>query len=777
MRIAKKALPLAAAAALVTSLSAGRAEAQGALLGDLGKNLLGFAGGTALTRELNNLGVFAAIGLGSGPDPQTLALLNQIIGQLNTIQSDIGNLTAAVANLNATVIQQSTIDQLHAILLDMDDAQSKIQTCAQDVALVAMAPGTAMADMQLQTFAQQIAGLSAGACDPTTEFNRIHTRMVGDPSLGPADVPVYTLLARMARTGPIPFTALAGHFIQYSLTQRKALNLIRSAYTALGEPAILQTLFAMPPTDFSNKLRDEEAAFLQAVDAYVTAGPPPYDPSPVALGDAIVQRLEGDSSQATSFSLSIFDDAPKFVPALLLPDPNGIANPMTIAMSDVVQGAALTYYNMPNTELTAGIASCLSATPVDGFSYLERSNFTRGYFTMGSSCKLRLERHLSRNVPLNVDTSWKESVRGGSVPVTINLRNAATLADETAADALALGGDPSGAGSGFSSFTLVPGAMDPSTVSLAIDLPGQPGALIGAGSKHPFVAGGGMTASFTKVPAGPQYPDRFALMSGGQYLSVGSDGYAALAAAPSYFDFVTTLDGGTELDYKGGVLYVDSQYRQIFHGESPDDIWANSVNLAQPAAIPWWNVGNNGPSAPRTAPTTSLPITLPCLSPTGAYEVGMTPVIRGSPCPGLCYDSSRCSDTGLPYVEYQVTLFNANQFPRAFQLFVAGQATGVTSVGTTPYTGSSQAGLHCYGAGTDHLDTGAVTVAAGATNTTGESMYNNITVPAAIGPIAGQVTIICQALDLVYEPAHINISDFTVKPCQGMAGGTCTVYQ
>src|SRR5262249_41119547 len=156
-----------------------------------------------------------------------------------------------------------------------------------------------------------------------------------------------------------------------------------------------------------------------------------------------------------------------------------------------------------------------------GFSYVRPMPSANLGFKIGSSCDLHLERHLLQNVPAQVAANWTVSRRYGTLPVgAYTLRNAATLDDETAADALALGGSPVGRGSGFSGFSVIADPANPSIVTLAIDLPGAPATPIVAGTAHAFAAGTGTAAAFTRVPSGPNYPDRYALQNAAGYLSV-----------------------------------------------------------------------------------------------------------------------------------------------------------------------------------------------------------------------------------------------------------------
>ncbi|HVZ74751.1 MAG TPA: hypothetical protein VHJ20_20350 [Polyangia bacterium] len=750
---------------------AAHAKTKAQLLGTLAKGTLNNVLGNEISSALTNLGVFDMLGLGGGTDPVLDAKLDQIIMQLQVVQADITDLKMDVATLTNTVVAQAQMVQLQTLIHDMDDAQNRVTMCAQQVALVAQARGTDATDAQIHDFALQMVGRQAGPCDLSAQFSIIHDRIVTDQTLGSAESAFYSLLAQVAyNSNPrVPFEQIASHFIQYSITQREALELVRGAYSALGEADNLQTVFTTPPNNFLAKLRDEEVAFLQGADAYISAGSPPYDTSPAALADAIVQRLEGVSREATTYSLSIRDDAGDLTP-LLVASGTDATRPM-LAMGDTVAGAVSTYYGMKNTPITVGLGSCLASPPQDGFAYVRPTGGTGGGFKLGSSCTVHIERHLLKNVPADVAGTWTVNGRNGAVAVGAPaLLNAATLATETADEALALAGDSGGRGSGASAFTLVADATDPSTVSLAIDLPGQPMTLVRAGTKHAFVAGAaGDVAKFTRVPFGPRYPDRYALMSGTQYLWIGTDGFAALSDTETWFDFQRTADGHTELVYDGGVVYVDAQYIQVFHGESPDDVWATAPNLAVgTAAINQWALPDD--NVPRVRPGTSLQIYPPCLNGAGlgtnaSYSFGLGPTLP----------SSECSDNGLAYVAYWAKFTNEDDKDRTFRLTLTGQA----DLGTGQSIG--YAGIHCFipgiGSPDDHLDTDLpqVTTAMPSKSTTPQVFdpsNRNVTVPAH-----GSLSVDCQILDARgLTPARMTFTQFIVQPCKGSAGGTCGSY-
>ena len=742
----------------------------GKLLGKLVIGSLNNVIGNEASSVLTNLGVFSMLGLGSGTDPVLNAKLDEIINQLQVMQADITDLQNDVATLTNTVIQQSAMVQLQSLLHDMEDAQNSIMLCAQQVVLVAQAPGTDATDMQMQAFALQMVGRAAGPCDLTNQFSIIDSRIVTDQTLGSAESAFYSLLAEVARANNIDYESIASHFIQFEITQREALELIRGAYSALGEADNLQTVLTTAPTNFLGKLHDEEVAFLQATDTYITSGSPPYDTSPAALADAIVQRLESVPNQASTYSLSVLDDASAFSPVLAAPSTStSTTTSQSYPMTDTVMGAMSSYYNTGDAQLTAGIGSCLASPPTPGFSYVRPIGGVAGGFKIGSSCTLHVERHLLQNVPATVDPTWTIGGRYGSTPIGApTLRNAANLNPETAGDALTLAGDRGGRGSGFSAFTVAPQASDPSTVVLTINLPGHPATPISFGTTHPLAAiPGGAVVPFTRIPYGPVYPDRYALGLGGQYLAVDANGFATMVDTPTWFDFQRTPDGHTELDYDGGVLYVDNQYSQIFHGESPDDVWANSVNIANgAAAVTQWALPMDG--VPRARPTSALSIYPPCLDGSGngafsSLDVGP-----------LSLPSTECSNDGLAYVAYQVTFTNQDSFDRALQFTLSGQAS--LPAGQT----AAEAGIHCFAPGIgspdNHFDTPAVSVSTTTANAATQSEVFNPSNRTLNIPAGGTLQFVCQILDINDVAAQLVINQFLVQPCKGAAGGTCAVY-
>jgi hypothetical protein len=619
----------------------------------------------------------------------------------------------------------------------------------------------------MHSFALQMVGRQAGPCDLSAEFSIIHDRIVTDQVLGSAESAAYALIARIARRNDIAFERVASHFIRYAITQREALELIRGAYSALGEADNLQTVLTQPPSNFLKKLRDEEAAFLVATDVYITTTSknnpaPPYDVTPAALADAIVQRLEGVPVQATTYSLSLRDDATAVTP-VLTPPAGSTASPLQLA--DTVAGVMSSYYATPNQMVTAGIGACMDGSGKDGFSYVLPLPGQSAGFKIGSSCALHLERHLLQNVPAQVAPDWTVSRRYGTQAVgAYTLRNAATLDEESAADALALGGSASGRGSGFSAFQVAADAANPSIVTLTIDLPGAPATPIVAGSAHAFAAGTGVAAAFARVPSGPNDPDRYALQNDAGYLSVGSDGFAAISDTPTYFDFQPTNDGRVELVYDGGVLYVDSQYKQLFYGESPDDRWANTANIASgAAAVRQWRVPSDG-QAGRIAPTSQLVIRPPCLDGAGN---GITPSLNFA---GQIIYSTECSNFGLAYIVYVVTLANQDTFDRAIRLTVGGQLVGTNPLG-------SVGGLHCWipGNGT-HFDSGSATAVGGLPGVP----VTPVDLPANIYDVTvpknGTVDFWCEILDLNGFAAEVDFNVFTIQPCQDPAGQSCVTF-
>jgi hypothetical protein len=724
--------------------------------------------GNTASKFLTNLGVFDMIGLG-GTDPVLDAKLDQIIMQLQVVQTDISDLKTDVAMLTSTVVTQQQMATLQNLIHDMDDAQARVTACMQQVSLVSGARGTDATDAQMHAFALQMVGRAAGPCDLAAQFQIIHDRIVTDQTLGSSESAFYSLLAQVASHNGVPFEQVASHFVQYSITQRGALELVRSAYTALGEADNLDTVFTKPPSDFLRKLRDEEVAFLQGADTFITAGQPPYDTSPAALADAIVQRLEGVSRQATTYSVSIRDDATGFSPKLSAPGTDA-ARPV-LAMGDTLAGAVTSYYGTADKTLTIGVPSCVaSPNASEGFGYVRPMGGTGSGFKLGSTCKVHLERHLLRNLPTTVAADWTIGARYYTPAIGApTLMNAATLEPETAAEALALAGGAGGRSSGRSALVVAADPASPDTVTLAIDLPGAPATPIRVATAHAFAAAGtGAVAKFRKVPFGPRYPDRFALALDGKYLWIGADGFAARADSPIWFNLETTADGHVELVYDGGVVYVNDQLVQVINDESPDDLWATAPNLAVGQFVNFWSLPADG--VPRARPTNALAIYPPCLTSTGqgvgaTFSLGL----------GGTFPSSECSDNGLAYVAYYVKLFNQDAAPRAFKLALAGQATWVAG------TAQGGAGIHCWipglGSPNDHLDTDFASVSS---TTPSASTMVQLFDPQNRGltiPAQGSLEIWCQILDArIATPQRMTFSQFIVQPCKGTAGGTCGVF-
>jgi hypothetical protein len=777
----KRILISAAVGLLVTTPAmaqkAGAAKTGSELLGSLAKGTGGqlgqIVGGAVLTSVLTDLGLFSAIGLGGNSDAEVEAKLDQIINELQTMKADIGDLQQDVVNLDSTLQAGDDRALFDSKVSDMTTAQTHILNCAADIKQAATNPGSDTTDTDLQQFAQQIVGAaSSTTSDCITlmdDFATIDANIVGSTGLGNSNEGAYTLLARLLKeTGSTQFEPIASHFIQFQITQHQALALVRSAYTALGRPDALQDALTTPPHNLLNRLRDEEVAFLNATDAFVTTGAPnTYDPSVAALADAIVQRLESVHGQASTYTLSILDTATDFVPTVHQ------ASQANLTLSDTIQGAMSSYYDMSDDQLTAGITSCRNSSPTDGFSYLRPYGGSGAGFKLGSSCKVHIERHLQQNVNLPPGSSWGARGRyygSGTADqaLTIQRRNAATLAQEADADAFALAGDPEGASSDASAFTVVPDDTDPTHVTLTIDLPGLPGTPVRTSQSHPFAAAGsGAVASFTRVPSGPDFPDRYALAMNGKYLAVDDSGFASLADTPTYFDFRATPDGHTELDYTGGVLYVDNQYSQAFFYEAPDTYLANTVNIANGFLVTLWNVPNDG--IPRAAPQTSLSAYPPCLDGSGNPQLAYENLGFGTYLP-----TTECSDSGLTYVIYDATFHNDDSFDRRFQFKLGAQVSLPSGVS------AGLAGLHCYvpgsGSPDDHLDVAAVSVdtntpTAALTPTTFDPINWNLTVPSH-----GSLTLQCQILDDLGAAAAFDINEFDVSPCVAPDTGNCKVY-
>ncbi|HTQ04300.1 MAG TPA: hypothetical protein VMI54_10605 [Polyangiaceae bacterium] len=751
-------LPPAAVALLVAaSVQAQPGKSGSALLADLASGTVGDPGGGVSTGTA--LGLFEAVGLGTNGDAE----LTRAVAELDALTAAVADLTSDDVNLVAALPAGSDATAFQSASASMASAQTGILNCAAAVERAAGSPGTEATDSALLAYAGEITGLSPGSGDCGSvmdDFAAIDAAIVGNAA-GQVEG-AYLPLARVLKPG-VPYERLASHFIQFSLTERLALGLIRTAYSVLGKPDALATALTTTPHDFLNQLHDQEIAFLHATDTYVTSGQPTtYDASAGGLADAVVERLEGVRAEVSTYSVSIVDNAQAFTPSVH--DSNQVA----VTLGDELQSTASSYYDTPDAVLRAGIPSCASAQATDGFAYVRPYGAGQG-FKIGSSCSVHVARQLKRNVTAGAASSW--TVRGRDATADQALpflpRNAATLADETAADSFALAGGANGQGSGSSAFSVVPDGSDPSVVSLTIDLPNQASAPVRAADTHPFAAAGtGDVALFTRVPFGPDEPDRYALAVNDTYLAVDANGFAELAASPTWFDFRPTPDGHTELAYDGGVLYVDAQSLQGYFGETPDTSLANSVNIATGLGFAGWTVPTD---VPRPAPSGSLTLYPDCLQSNG-------PSALATPVSSLLDGTTECSNLGWLYQEYVAVFKNEDSVARSFQFTDSALATWITAP-----VGDEAGGIHCFvpyaGSPDDHFDVGDV-------------MVDSVTQSARVGPQTytpagwylsipanGSLELDCQVLDWGHNPSNLVLDEFTVEPCRPSGSGPCTVYQ
>ncbi len=748
------AMALLAAGSAQALPPSGKSGAQ--LLEALARGTASDPGGAVTTTT--GLGLFEAAGVGSKGDAE----LTRVIAEVDALGAILIDLRNDFAPVLSSLQSGSDAAALQAAHANMSAAQASILNCAAAVEAVALAPGTDAADGALLDYAEQLVGTPTGPAGDCTSvsaaFATINQTIVGDAANNVEGA--YLPLARAMRP-TFAFERLASHFIQYSLTQRAALTLLRGAYSLLDRQDAFQTALTTAPDDLLNALHDEEIAFLQAADTYVvTDNPSAFSVAPAALADAVVQRLEGTRAQVSTYSLSAID-APAFTPTVL------DASEAAVAVTDKLASDAASYYDTADAKLRAGIPSCAGGN--DGYSYVRPYPGQGMGFKIGSTCTVHVARHLKRNVTADPEHAWSVRGRYSTSDQTLAFapRNAATLADETSAEAFALAADATGEASGSTELLVVADASDPSVVSLAVDLPNRPKTPIRAGTAHAFVAAGtGEVASFRRVPFGPDAPDRYALAVNGTYLAVGSDGFATLDASPVWFDFRPKPGGHTELAYDGGVLLVDVQSLQAFFGEAPDTSLVNAANIATGLGFAGWTVPND---IARPPPSGQLSLYPNCLQPSGTSDPA-TPVAPYN------VGTTECSDFDLAYQEYVAVFKNEDSVPRSFQFTLGATATWVS----LPVSVES-GGIHCFafgiGSPDDHFDIGDVDVTAAtpsasvpASKFTPAGWY--LTVPAA-----GTFEMGCQVLDWGSNPSGLVLDDFTVEPCrETSAPGTCTVY-
>lgn len=736
----------------------------------------------AVVGVLSDLGIFAGLGLGA--DAKIESELNQIINQLNTIHADLGTLTTDIGTSTQTIVNQVIESEIRTAEPTMAAAQARILSCVDTLTQAAAQPHSDANDAALLELAHEITSSTTNsACSHVQDdFTAIHTQIVTASVLGATAPGFYSLVASVAVPKKVPFANIVSHFVQYEVAQRQAVGLLRHAYTALGDPTTLQHKLTQSP-NYLAELRDEEIAFLNATDVYISSQPVlPHDTSPAAVADALVQLFEETPRQATTYSLSILDNAQPLTP-VLTPPASGAS---TVAMSNTLVGLTESYYGLSDFQFSANVADCNLATPGPGFAYLRPVAALHGGFLIGYGCTLHVERHMNAQLPTAVDSTWTVTGRGGSQPIgSPTFRNAATFATESSADGLALAADTSADRSPYSALSLVADSVDPTQVFLAVDLPTQAGARIGAGTTHTLVAGSPTPLAFTRVPEGARYPDEYAFrLAGGSYLALGSDGYATLAATPTYFDLRRTADGHVQIIAPDGrVLYVDQQYEQFFHGEAPDDVWGNDVNLAlSTAAVAQWTYPVDG--IPRThASASPAPGELyyypPCLDASGAGRyAGMTnysgtQVSFDSTCSNGISNPFTFQGTSLTYVMYDAAITNNDATAHNFQLDVGGAAIGPAA---SMFSGTTYAGVHCYVPGAssplDHLDAPAAATQPLQGSGTGIGGPWVLTV-------ANNSTLIvrCMVLDHQSPPAVLVINEFRAKPCKGADPTACVTFQ
>src|SRR5262249_18032250 len=186
--------------------------------------------------------------------------------------------------------------------------QGRINDCVNKLSQAAAAPPSDSADDLLREMAREIVGRGSlnGPCNYVADdFRTIHAQIVTGPLLDRLANGIYSLIARIARQNNVSIETIATHFVQYQIVQRQVVELIRNAYTMLGEPQNLQKELEVTP-NYLGELRDEEIAFLDATDVYILSQPgPPYDLSAASFADAIVQILEGTNRTLTTYSLSM----------------------------------------------------------------------------------------------------------------------------------------------------------------------------------------------------------------------------------------------------------------------------------------------------------------------------------------------------------------------------------------------------------------------------------------------------------------------------------------
>ncbi|MFT3912967.1 MAG: hypothetical protein QM704_02440 [Anaeromyxobacteraceae bacterium] len=752
---------------------AGVGAAGGKLLTQVAGGILGDAAGNFL----EGLGVFDALGLGSKSDAVVNQKLDQIINKLEVMDAKLDELRSQLGAVATALADLQTWTALQPKITQLNDAATKVETCLSQVRQVAAANDRATPakqaenDALLHDYAQQMAGkVSGGVCSLTELFNVIHGRIIEDPDLPDLSQGVYRLISRAAcaaRGGKVPFENVASHFVRFAILQQNSVELIRQAYVALGEPQNA----AVEIPKLQAALRDERIQFLRGADDYVLCGPPPLDTAAGELADAIVQQLEGVHRQATAYVVDPVPPYPTLTPALFTG-----ASP-AVALDGVLPGSAgsPSYYG---TRQPAALLSAACRGGANGFSYARPGvgpgNVPR--VVTGETCTVQLGRYLLREPAATMFAGgWTlllgpDVLRDSSSPGPLEHLNAATLAVEGADRALVLMAHVRGRASRASTFQLAPDPVDPTRITLAVDLPSlgltaQP-LRVGPDAARPFTtAGAGATASFERVPFGPSRPDRFALATGGKFLAATAANAVTLADAPFWFDLARN-GAGVELAYDDpepvpptgthagrGVLYVNVQFERAFFRKNRSGELLDRTDLATLTGGWGYYQGVNDAEVVSFNP--------------GAVEIW--PPCWGGWASFFNVPWSYCSNNGLNYNAYRTNVVNTDATrARRYRVTWSVTASASNAYGSTP---SGNTRMFCLAA----FDGGWQDIGRPGADPGGPASPD-VVAEFTVDP--GQSRMLnCQMDDGIFYPSRIRLAKFQLETCQGVAGETCTPYQ
>ena len=256
-------------------------------------------GGELLTRGLEAVGFFDAIGLGT-PDDQTAVKVAELTAKLDAMSAQLESVKQSIdARILTAVAEQAISDQTSAFglclrtLLNLRDVSVTSPASLQE------------RNNNLRLRAYQVAGLALPSgeslpdpdCALGIPLARLQSTIVS--SATPADQDHFlAALARQSRQQGLGFESVARYFNWVVGVQRRALELMAQAHRRLGKDEFLVGKVAQ----MQQSLRLQGIELLRAAEVYAATAPPgatgpafadPDAAAALAMADRVVGLLEG----------------------------------------------------------------------------------------------------------------------------------------------------------------------------------------------------------------------------------------------------------------------------------------------------------------------------------------------------------------------------------------------------------------------------------------------------------------------------------------------------